>query len=281
MKNAGALFRSGAYDAAFERFSTLSERIYDPREARFMRDLADLYRAWCDLDMQRLPGLVREVEGRLADPHTRLSHQLMLRLREQLAFLTRLAGQADAEQNRADLVLSYYLLGLHYETVRRHDFAGLLFYRTIEGCLKERLEQQFPGFSCRDPDYTKITPELDELLSKYNGAADALGPNQREGALPRRIGYMNAAALLFAMNDQLLVKATLDTPKGLQHLFRLGETRNRSVLAHGFRSVSPEQSRDLRGTALQVLRAFWRLHRPKEDVDDRCRILQFVQGIQE
>jgi hypothetical protein len=88
---------------------------------------------------------------------------------------------------------------------------------------------------------------------------------------------MSAAALLSALDDELLRRARIHTAEALQHLRKLGEYRNQSVLAHGYQSIAAEQSRQIEGMALQLLRAFWALHQPDENIDQLSAMLRFVR----
>jgi hypothetical protein len=274
MAGALHLFGSGAYEAAWARFHELSERLSQPGKARFLRDLSGLYRAWCDLDLAGLPAQIEAVEKRLADPAALgpAAAPTAERIRRQLDFLRTLRPD-----NHLPMLLSYYLLGLHYRELRRHDFAALLFYRTIEGCLQKRLELKYPGFRCDRPDYALIDPDPQGLLRRYNEAAGLVGPGHQEAALPRRLGFMNSAGLLWTLEDDLLRRAGAKTPDALRHLQRLADVRNRSVLAHGFQSVAEDDSRLLQAQALLFLRAFWGLYGGGEDVDELCGVLRFVR----
>lgn len=61
-------------------------------------------------------------------------------LEQQLIFLDRLV-----QREQSALLLCFHILDDHYRAIGRHDFAALLSYRTIEGCLVERLKIRFPG----------------------------------------------------------------------------------------------------------------------------------------
>jgi hypothetical protein len=88
---------------------------------------------------------------------------------------------------------------------------------------------------------------------------------------------MNAALILAALDDRLLVRAKLADSKALGHLNTLAIARNRSVLAHGDRTVSPAQSRTLGSKARAVLRAYHSLRDDGRDVDSLVERLRFVR----
>jgi hypothetical protein len=272
MRTALELFNKGAYATARERFTELSDAVYEPAWARFMRDLSGIYQAWCDLDLLSFPGWVTGLRGRLADPALLVPAAIEMRLADQLTFLERLAVRNDP----SSFLLTFYLLGRHYADQQRHDFAAMFFYRTVENVFSERLRRQFRQFSCRHPDYRLLTDAPDDLAATFGAVSSKLHGGAVPALLPHRIGFLDAAILLYALGDDLLPRMDVKGDRGLSHLKRVAEARNESVLAHGLRSVTPEQTGDLQKTAERALRAFWRLHHAPEDVDDRCASLRFL-----
>ena len=264
-------FRHGAYAAAHARFAEVADAAYEPARARFLRDLADVYQAWCDLDFPGLPERVRAMRARLADASYRPSTALVQRLREQLTFLDTLAAQPDGPP----LVLNFYLLGEHYRRLGRHDFAALLYYRTVESSLAGRLTSIASGFSPAGPDYALLPADPAELGARYRAAATAVHGREVSG-LPARVGLMDSALLLYLLDDPVAARLGLANEKALRHLSGLTESRNRSVLAHGTRTVTAELSRVLGNLALRSLRACWELEYDGAAVDERIATLQFV-----
>lgn len=61
------------------------------------------------------------------------------------------------------------------------------------------------------------------------------------------------------------------------HLNTLATSRNRSVLAHGDRTVSPAQSSTLEIKARAVLRAYYALRADREDIDSLVEHLRFIR----
>ena len=264
-------FRSGAFAVAQERFAALAESMSDPSRARLLRDIADLYQAWSDLDLVRLSSLADQVGKGLADPRTRLSSATAEQLREQLKFIGLLI------QNGAFLqVLNFYVLGEHYSGLHRTDFAALLYYRTIEGCFQQQLGLRFPGFDCASARYELMGEPADVLLGRFNAIIQGIG-RPAVTALPVKIGLMDAAVLLRVLGDSLLTRIDIRHAKGLSYLSRQAEARNKSVLAHGHECVTAQDCVRLRALALRCLRALWSLHRPGEDVDTLCQTLRFVR----
>lgn len=271
MESALETFRSGAFAAARERFAALAESMSEPSRARLLRDLAGLYQAWSDLDLAVLPRRVEAIRKSLGDPRSRVSSATAARLEEQLRFVEQLVGRGESVR----FLPNFYVLGQHYHDLHRFDFAALLYYRTAEGCLIERLERRYPGFDCGGADYRLLQLPVADLLDRYNGILGRLG-RRPVTALPGRIGFLDAAVLLYAQDDELLPRVQVQDVSGLSYLSRLAEARNKSVLAHGERCVSAEECEQLRALAVRCLRALWALQRAGDDVDDLCASLRFV-----
>jgi hypothetical protein len=264
-------FASGAFDAAYQQYDDLCDTIAEPARARFMRAMSGLYRAWCDLDLDGLSEKLESVQSTLPRVRHLITSETEQRLAVQLNFLRRLSqGDSDC------LLVCFLVLGEHYREIGRHDFAALLFYRTVEGCLAGRLEQRAAGFSCERPDYRLLSGDVDQLQRDYATVATSIGKNPGP-ALPPIIGLMNAALVLAALDDPLLAEAKLAGTKALGHLNTLATSRNRSVLAHGDRTVSPAQSSTLEIKARAVLRAYYALRADREDIDSLVEHLRFIR----
>jgi broad specificity phosphatase PhoE len=264
-------FRSDAFAAAQERFALLAESMSEPSRARLLRDTADLYQAWSDLDLARIPALADQVAKGLADPLARVSSATAEQLREQLKFIDLLVQGGTFLQ-----VLNFYVLGEHYSELHRTDFAALLYYRTIEGCFQQRLALRFPGFDCASAWYEVIGEPVHDLLARFNAVIERIG-RPAVTALPTKIGLMDAAVLLHVLTDGLLSRIDIQHTKGLSYLSRQAGARNKSVLAHGHECVTAQECQRLRTLALRCLRALWALHRPGEDIDTLCQTLRFVR----
>lgn len=273
MDAALATFRSGAFAVAREKFTALADSMTEPSRARLLRDLSALYQAWTDLDLPRLPELSDQVARGLADPLTRVSSATATRLAEQLAYIRQLTETDDLRG-----MPNFYVLGEHYRGLGRTDFATLLYYRTVEGCLQQRFNLAFNGFDTSNARYELIGIPEHELLEGFNEIMRSMD-KPAVTALPSKIGFFNSAVLLHVLGDPLLPRIDVRNVKGLSHLSQLTEARNQSVLAHGHHSVSTKDCDKLRNLALRSLRALWSLHEPGEDIDSLCENLRFVQDV--
>ncbi|MFE9658037.1 TIGR02710 family CRISPR-associated CARF protein [Micromonospora sp. NPDC006431] len=266
-------FRSGAFDSAHAQYHDLCEQIAEPTRARFMRSVSALYRAWCDLDLSRLQECIKAVDVAQQSAERELTHQTSKTIADQLDFLRELTTEPP---NPAALLVCFFVLGKHYRKIGRQDFAALLFYRTIEGCLARHLELTSPGFACKNPDYS-LLGSLDTVANGYQRALQATG-GRPSSELPSSISLIQSATLLYSLGDEFAAKAKLNTPSAIANLRDLAEIRNNSVLAHGYRTITPEQSERLRGRAEHLLSIFWQLHGTDTDVRALCGRLQFISN---
>jgi CRISPR-associated protein (TIGR02710 family) len=264
-------FRSGGFSSAHAQYAQLCDQIAEPVRARFMRTLSALYEAWCDLDLSSLPARIKAVEAARKSAHRELTQQTSRRVAEQLSFLRTLTTDPP---NPGAMLVCFYVLGKHYRDIGRHDFAALLFYRTIEGCLARRLEMHFTGFSCKDPDY-RLLGDPDAITESYQRTVAEVGGRAIAG-LPPQISLIQAAILLYALDDEFIAKSNLNSAAAISNLRNLAEIRNRSVLAHGYRTITSDQSERLRSRAEHLLSVFWQFYGTRTNVRTLCERLQFV-----
>jgi CRISPR-associated protein (TIGR02710 family) len=268
MARALEMFRAGAFESARLRYGELCNRIAVPVRARYMQAVSEMYRAWCDLDLPALPAAVAAVQATLGQARRDLSAGHLSVLERQVDFVARLTAG-----DRSAMVVCFYVLGLHYTGVGRHDFAALLFYRTIEGCLTRRLAHRFPGL---DPDRMNWSLIGDATAARRRYVELARRLTGGSASAPSRLGLMNAAILLAAEGDELTRRCGLSTMEELRALQQLSRLRNRSVLAHGFEAVAERDATGLRDQAHALLSGYWELHGDGA-LDELCTALRFLR----
>jgi hypothetical protein len=209
---------------------------------------------------------------RLRDSSYRTDPGLERRIRAQLVFLEGLARKPDGEP----LMLTFFLLGRHYQGHGRHDFAALLYYRMLESLFELRLREH--DISCSKPDWERVAADRDEFPERFRELSEAVFDRDFRG-MPFKVGMVESAILLKAVGDPMLPLFGLDKVRALKHLRSMSEARNGSVLAHGNTTVSPDLSEKLGNYALQALRAYWKLAHRDAEVDRRIEELCFVDGI--
>lgn len=275
MEAALETFRSGAFATAQERFARLAESVPEPGRARFLRDLAGLYQAYSDFDLENLQAWIGRTSQSLDDPQSKVTDLSATRVRHQLGYLKSLAGRGDFIR----FLPIFFVLGQHYRGLRRLDFASLLYYRTAEGCFQERLRLGYLGFDCGRPDYEQLVMPGKEILAAFNLIRTKLG-KYAVTSLPQKIGFLDAAIILHSLDDKMLRRVKITDARGLSHLAKLTEARNKSLLAHGQQRVTAEQCTRLEAQAFQILRALWDLHGPpSEDLDEVCEGLRFLRDV--
>jgi CRISPR-associated protein (TIGR02710 family) len=273
MSAAQHMFDGGAFDAARLRFEELAARLTRPARARFMAALSELYRAWCDLDLPALRPGIERVQNTLGPIRRDLPVGTVAAVEEQLRFLERLAAR-----DQAALLLGFHLLDDHYRAIGRQDFAALLSYRTIEGCLVERLKARSPGFDDSEPDYELLMADSAELRRRWSQAMDEVDQRPKRRSLPPYVGFFAAAVLLHVLEDPLLPAAGICTINDLRALRDLAKIRNASVLAHGHGSVSRNDSERLNGAAKDIMKSYWRLQDDGDaGLDELLVRLRFVR----
>jgi hypothetical protein len=271
MNAATQMFKSGSYLGAAERFGELSDRVSEPARARYMHDLATFYQAWCDQDSEHLSEHIQSVRTRIADPRSEIRSATTKKLNSQLNFVAALVAK-----DRTSLLLNSFLLGKHYFRLGRNDFAALLFYRTMEKSLAERLRRGYNGFDVSNPDYQLLDSDVDGLADRYGEAARVVFGSNAPIALPWRMQFIETAIMLHVLGDEMLPAAGIRDLEGVKHLRALAEIRNRSVLAHGDNVVGAADCEKLHTQALVHLRTFWRLHEADDKLDQRIKTLGFV-----
>ncbi len=172
------------------------------------------------------------------------------------------------------MLLCFYVLGRHYHSLGRQDFAALLFYRTIEGCLARRLEQRYPGLDTDRLDLS-LLGDKDQVKQGYVDLTRRMG--DESASLSKRLALMSSAILLGSLGDELAVRCGLADAAGLLELRDLTRTRNKSVLAHGFETVATSDTLALERSASGLLRAYWALHGDGNDLDQLCAQLRFLR----
>jgi CRISPR-associated protein (TIGR02710 family) len=269
MARALEMFRAGAFESARLRYDEICDTIAVPGSARHMRALSEMYRAWCDLDLAALPAAVKTLQGVLGQVRHDLGVEHLAVVERQVTFVRRLTGG-----DQTAILLCFYVLGLHYKELGRHDFAALLFYRTIEGCLTRRLTLRYPGL---DPDRLDwaLLGDRAAARQRYVGLAQGLGGGG--ASVPSRLTLMAAAIILGSVKDEMARGCALTDVGGLRRLQALARMRNKSVLAHGFSAVTAKQTDSLKETAADILHAYWKLHGDDEDLDNLCDQLRFLR----
>lgn len=275
----------GAFEAAAIGMERLESRINNPWPARLRGQICHLYSAWSNLDLEKIGKARATLSQTLQSRSDGLNHNQVQRLKAQLEFLQRLHQELNATETPAgdkiEVLLCYYLLGRYYERLSRLDFAALLFYRAAEGCMTSHLARSYPGLQLREVDpkvFGDQGLDVDELRNTFCNLARDIFQDSDHQQLPTRLGFITSAMLLYSLpEDKLLPGAHIKDKKALMHMRQQSNTRNDSILAHGFKVIEQKSLNELKNLAWRLLSSFWSLHRPTDDLEDSVKHLTFVE----
>jgi len=256
------IYASGNYALAEEFFTESLKVNRDNRLDELSRALCRCYAAWMDLDQARLSGAVEEAAS--LGTHNRMEALVagnFPQFHDHLA-----AHHKVARGDRVALLATYLQLANLYREQQRHDFSCLLSYRSMEALVEEELLQKAGGeFDTGRPDYGRLG-DRDELEQAYIALSRQVDERSSETGLPRKVGFIAGFALLCLLNPDLprqTFPGNEDAAGALQGLRALAGRRNGSVLAHGHKSLEPDDSRLLMEAARRLARAVLAERYPK------------------
>jgi hypothetical protein len=276
MARALEAFQAGAFEIARDRYDQLCNALALPGRARLMRAVSTLYRDWCNLDLAELPRSISDAQSSLANARRDTTAPTADRINRQIDFAERLVNN-----DPTVFVVWFYTLGMHYQRLGRLDFAAMLFYRTIEGCITSRLQREFPGLDPENFTAAAITTTT-TLTTQYRAVAALLNPPAGQN-LPRKLTLFAAAVLIASIDDDLARHAGFTDSTGNADAIRLTQlrdrtlARNRSVLAHGMATISAADTESLRLEANAVLAGYWQLYGDAVALHDFCAELAFLK----
>jgi len=220
--------------------------------------LARSYRAWEDLRFADAAHGLEDVARLLAQASSRfLPDEPLLRA------VPRLQGQAAAcrtlaaatasaarpQQAPAQVAaIARWLLSASRRAARqRRDLAALLLYRALELSLQRRLATH--GL---DAGAFELPQGWDggALLSSYN---QLTGPRHGLAEVPEQLALAQAHTMLLVLKDAVVTDIDARIPRA--RLLGLVQARNRSVFAHGYRTLGDGAVQELRAVVLAYVQA--------------------------
>jgi CRISPR-associated protein (TIGR02710 family) len=301
-EEAKRLFQVHDYNGAQRIFLKLAGKLPDNKSFSLYADLSEGYDAWEVLDFKRsAKKLGNVVENINHDP---LIQKYAHPLREQLISVTELAGITSTvnsdDRNSKQQVLSDHNKILHLlSTLRaiaerrasdgRYDVAALYLYRSIELISQHRLAR----YHClaSDIDYSQvIDPQSGQLIPRSTlktryiaehrfvvNARLRRNPNDRSqlaNDLPgKKPGLFASYNLLAALNDPLIQNYNwIDIEVRT-------ESRNNSILAHGYRLITSEEYQNFAQVANELYTRLVNLY-GESQADWQTRS-QFIQPFNE
>ena len=247
-------YTSRHYAAAVEAFDKSRSVRTENRLDYFAYYLCQCYRAWSDLNLRELASHLQQLDGRMSEP--RIAELLRFQRidRERLAGHLAALSQV-AEGDSLALIATFLELSELYRTAQRHDFACLLAYRCMEQIVDHGLKAiAGTAFDRAAPRY-ELLGDPAPLERRFSAMSQRLG-GARDRGLPKKIGFIDGLILLCLVDS---IAARLPRPMAelsfVQMLRGEAERRNRSVLAHGDRTLSDNDSRLISGKADELAQA--------------------------
>ena len=265
-REAHQLYKAHDYQGAQRIFDTLARRVpgQDGQRFRAYAALSDAYAAW---DNFGLPEAERILDILLATGLTGLPEVLRPRLIAQAESLNRINalgrqlyqqhGPPLAALRDRDFILalfgSLYSNAMRREEQGRLDVAALLLYRCLELMSQHRLAGY--GVVTEQVDMQVLHRRYPDLDSQYRAVESRIGFDAY--GLPcrgnRSFSLFNGYMLLSAFGDGLSEGLDL---RNLQAQVRV---RNTSILAHGYRLITPSEYNPFKQLVEQVRQRFFQL----------------------
>lgn len=227
-------YRQGNFVAAKSYFETSLQLIDDPWLDWLGVSLCRCYQAVADFDNATVVEELKNLRERVALSALRsLVEQILMP--DHLAALARLAEGDPLARTAVFLELSEL-----YRRPGRYDFASLLLYRSMEFIVDIGLRRLHPEFSMSKPIYRLLGDE-----QKIREAFLALGRTS-QGSLPPRLGLSDGFQLLcIVAKVHERYRGGVNQKDACGKIIQMAEKRNRSILAHGMTTLTPEDCDDI------------------------------------
>ncbi len=263
-REAQKLYQAHDYQGAQRMFDALAHRVpgQDALRFRIYAALSEAYAAWDSFD---LPGAERMLDILLATGPADVSEAMRQHLIAQAESLRTInaigrhlhgrSGPPLAALEDSSFILalfgSLYANAMRREEQGRLDVAALLLYRCLELMSQQRLAGY--GIITEQVDMHTLRRRYPELEQHYRAVESRIGFTPR--GLPRSDGItlFNGYMLLSAFSDGLTDGLDLRT---LQMQVRV---RNTSILAHGYRLITPTEYLPFKQLVDDIRQRFFRL----------------------
>jgi CRISPR-associated protein (TIGR02710 family) len=262
------LYAAHDYEGAGRMLTELATRVPEHSPYALQAELAAAYAAWDAFDA---PGALSHLARVVSAEPPELPATARATLATQLAALRQLVDDSVHLREQRSPELAYLrdparvlpLLGslhanaLRREAQRRFDVAALLHYRCLELLSQIRLATY--GLLTDAPRYDDVLRVRPGLPAAYERIERALFPRSRPRGMP---GYRDYAKITLFNGYMLL--AALDDPlvagRDIRQIRDRSEARNRSTLAHGFRSITATEYEPFRRLVEELLDRFFDLY---------------------
>lgn len=273
-REARSLFRAGDYAGAARRWEQRAEQsAHRESPAKVMMHVAHAYLAWGQMDYRRASGCLDQALTDLAildeasEDHSHcLDQHTVCLLSQQRDIFGQIAdypdtqrplfGIEDATTEASKRIVFAFIRELWgrfslLEQKSLYNEAALLLYRLLELLCQWRLLRL--GLSPTAPDYSQCEQTEASMLEAYNHIIASDFGGEEVSALPSPIAMLNGCVLLRVRQDPFLEGISLQKIRGIMR------TRNQTVFAHGFHSVTPKEAVRMKQLLEECLEQFWKL----------------------
>ncbi len=245
------VYKNRNYNAALDYFK--ESRKFN-RGDHLLEDFGEIicacYSAWTDLNLPELDDKLKKMKGFVTEDamlklFERRSYD-QIRLQRHLDALT-----AVAKNETLALMATFFELAKLYSYQKRHDFSCLLTYRCMEAMVEFALTQANGGkFEMDLPDYAGLAEKNNitksQLEEEYLTLSKKLNKKHFEESLPYRIGMIQGVAILSILKRiQPAFYGGEKIEAGVHKMRKIAEFRNKSVLAHGTKTLTEEDSQSI------------------------------------
>jgi CRISPR-associated protein (TIGR02710 family) len=275
-------FNSGDFISASEIFTTIKDRVINPRIYEMYEALSNGYQ---DLEGLRFNQACQNINKALTISDLIRSEKLpVLKLQKQLDSIRSLIDFPYHDENRilSNKKLFWHIYGFiffiakHNIEHKKLDHAALLIYRCLEMSVQYLLLKH--GIFSSKASFIHLGEDLEELLSKINSVGPKIYGSTNYlpySKLPKHITLMLGLQILTALEEPLVKKLNLN--KLLNNI----EVRNRSILAHGFQTITLEDVDPFYKTVInQVSEVMWKMERKEIGYEEKYETFQdFVESL--
>lgn len=240
------LFAGHDYAGAQRIFAELARRVPFPESLPYATyaDLARAYAAWDTFDLPLAERVLTSIlatnvlAGLDAD---RIRAQVVALQRVNTAGIQLRGSHGPSLNLLREGAIGLALLGaLHANALRREaqgrfDIAALMRYRCLELMSQQRLATY--GVLSERPDFREVLRQVPDLEDRYRTVVLAQGRRRFFGLPDRAFGLFVGYMLLAALDDPLV------RGYAIGQIEQRSDSRNKSILAHGYRLIAEDEYR--------------------------------------
>jgi len=228
----------------FENILRRSRRLINIRIFGLLISVCDFYIAWENflyIESRKVLRNVLTAIGELVGELKVLTN-LKNSLEENRNFLDQLLGELKNSTPCLLVILDTFVKGEHLISLGKFNEAAVRFYRVLEGCIQYRFWKEY-GLETKSPDYALLSISRDDLLAKIG-----------EKDLPLHLGFNDGYKILRGLGDSMVTGLDESLLKSVQ------QSRNMSILIHGFRPIGLKECERARDLARMMLETTFSLY---------------------